>query len=117
MKITEKQIDKILKKSSLEEMTRDELLIVLRAVVNEHYNRGLGLDLKRIVELNRNCIVGMEIGETHFLVRDGGRGKVFRTEEEATAYTNSIFEQTKEILSVEQTKRRVTHLFRGKEDD
>ena len=57
MKITNKQIDKLLAKESLDDMTRHELRIILRAVVNEHYNRGIEMDLKEIVEVNRDCIV------------------------------------------------------------
>lgn len=57
MKITRKQIGKILNKNSLDDMTEHELRIILRAVTNEHYNRGIGLDLKEILRLNADCIV------------------------------------------------------------
>lgn len=57
MKITKKQVEKLLKKSSLDEMTIHELRIILRAVVNENYNRGIGMDLKAIVEVNMDCII------------------------------------------------------------
>ncbi len=57
MKITRKQIDKVLSKKSLDDMTEHELRIILRAVTNEHYNRGIELDLKEILKLNADCIV------------------------------------------------------------
>lgn len=57
MKITKKQVEKLLKKTSLDEMTLHELRIILRAVVNENYNRGIGMDLKAIVEANKDCII------------------------------------------------------------
>ena len=57
MKITKKQVEKLLKKSSLDEMTPHELRIILRAVVNENYNRGIGMNLKEIVEANKKCII------------------------------------------------------------
>ena len=37
--------------------------------------------------------------------------KVFATLEEANAYANDIMRQTKEVLIVEQTKRKVTHKY------
>ena len=57
MKITKKQVEKLLQKTSLDEMTPHELRIILRAVVNENYNRGIGMDLKAIVEANKDCII------------------------------------------------------------
>lgn len=57
MKITKKQVEKLLNKTSLDEMTPHELRIILRAVVNENYNRGIGMDLKTIVLANKDCII------------------------------------------------------------
>ena len=57
MKITKKQVEKLLQKTDLDEMTPHELRIILRAVANEIRTRGIGMDLKAIVEANKRYII------------------------------------------------------------
>ncbi len=49
-----------------------------------------------------------------FTVFDSARGKTFKTLPEARAYANAHARKTGEIVAVEQTGRKVTHVYGAK---
>ena len=49
---------------------------------------------------------------TNYKVHSGGRGKVFATLEEATAYANEILRVHRELVAVTETRAAVTHIYR-----